>query len=250
MIFPTGCVDNMKDQKRLLACMVVYNTCLDTSLVLNRFPKERGFDILIVNDGSIDNTKEILEKSGLIFINHSKNRGVGAAMRTGIDYGLKNDYYAIAILAGNNKDDPCEIGKLFNPILNEDYDYVQGSRFLKGGRWDNLPVFRYIMVKLHAFLFYLLTGFKGTDALNGFRAYRLVLFKDNRINIWQGWLDKYELETYLHYKVIRLGYKVKEVPVSKIYPNDKKKKYSHIRPIIDWWKILRPLLFLCFNLKK
>jgi dolichol-phosphate mannosyltransferase len=107
------------------------------------------------------------------------------------------------------------------------------------------------MVKMHALLFTLLTGKKCTDALNGFRAYRLSLFKDPRINIWQDWLDKYEWETYLHYKALKLGYRFKEVPVSKIYPYNRRKiKYSHIRPFIDWWSILNPLLFLSLKLKR
>jgi len=52
----------------------------------------------------------------------------------------------------------------------------------------------------------------------GFRVYRVSLFEDPRINIWQDWLDKYEYEYYVHWKVYTLGYKVKEVPVTKAYP--------------------------------
>lgn len=99
-------------------------------------------------------------------------------------------------------------------------------------------------------MFFILTGFRGTDALNGFRAYKLSLFNDARINIWQEWLDQYQLETYLHYKVLALRYKVIEIPVSKIYPKEKNVKYSHIRPFIDWWKILSPVLFLLLRIKK
>lgn len=95
---------------------------------------------------------------------------------------------------------------------------------------------------------YLLTGFKSTDSSNGFRAYKLSLFKDKRINVFQDWLDRYELETYLHYKVLTLGYKVLEVPVSKDYlPGIR--KYSKIRPVIDWWKMARPLFLLKLGLK-
>jgi len=240
----------MDKEKRLLAVVVAYNTAESTRQFLTRFPKESKLDVLIVNDGSTDRTAEYLKDSGFNSITHPNNKGVGGAIKTGIRYALDNDYYAMVIMAGNNKDDPAQIGRLFRPILEEDCDYIQGSRFLKGGKWDNLPVFRYVMVKVHAFMFFVLTGFHGTDALNGFRAYKLSIFEDPRINIWQEWLDHYELETYLHYKVLRLGYKVKEVPVSKIYPKARRVKYSHIRPIIDWWKILRPVFFLIFKIKK
>ncbi len=240
----------MENTKRLLAVVVAYNTGTNTKEVLSRFPVKKNFDVLIVNDGSTDKTQEFIDASGFKSITHLKNQGVGAAIKTGIRYALDNNYYAIAILAGNNKDDPREIQRVFKPIIEDGYDYVQGSRFLKGGRWDNLPIGRYIMVKLHAFIFFILTGFRGTDALNGFRAYKLSIFSDGRINIWQDWLDRYELETYLHYKVLKLNYKVKEVPVSKIYPKEKGVKYTHIRPFIDWWKIARPLVFLILGIKK
>ncbi len=235
---------------KTLAVLTCYNTAEQTKFTLNKFPLKIDYDILVVNDGSTDRTQEYIISSGFKVITHIQNRGVGAAIKTGIKYALENHYYAIAILAGNNKDDPNEIERLFKPIIEEGFDYIQGSRFLKGGRWDNLPLFRYAMVKVHALLLTLLTGKKCTDALNGFRAYRLSVFNDPRINIWQDWLDRYEFETYLHFKVLKLGYRFKEVPVSKIYPKEKNVKYTHIRPIIDWWSIMRPLVFLIFRLKK
>ena len=84
----------------------------------------------------------------------------------------------------------------------------------------------------------------------GFRAYRLDILNDPRINVWQGWLDHYEYETYLNLNVLRFGYRYREVPVSKLYPAKKKVKYTHIRPFIDWWSILRPILFLYLRIKR
>ena len=59
----------------------------------------------------------------------------------------------------------------------------------------------------------------------------------------------YELEPYIYYKSITLGYKVTEVPVSKIYP-DKKLGISKMKPITGWWSIIKPLLFLKLGIKK
>ena len=241
----------MITEKDCLAAILCFNTVKETKKTLEGIPKERNYDVLIVNDGSTDSTKEIIEQFHFNKIHHERNKGVGSAIKTAIHYASSHGYKVIAILAGNNKDDPSKLDRLISPIIKEGFDYVQGSRFLPGGSYDNLPIFRNIMIRLHAFLFFLITGFKGTDALNGFRAYRLDIFKDSRINIFQDWLDRYELETYIHYKVLKLGYKVKEVPVSKTYPENKMNvKYSHIRPIIDWWIILRPLVFLLPGLRK
>jgi dolichol-phosphate mannosyltransferase len=104
-------------------------------------------------------------------------------------------------MAGNGKDQPKEIPRLLNPILSKQYDYVQGSRFLQGGNPVKNPFFRRTFSRLFPFAWTLLTKFRCTDVTNGFRAYKLSLFRDNRINIWQSWLDGYELEYYIHYKV-------------------------------------------------
>ena len=73
--------------------------------------------------------------------------------------------------------------------------------------------------------------------------------KDERIALDQPWLDKYELEPYLFLKAIRLGYKVKEVPVSKVYP-PKELGYTKMKPLVGWWSILRPLVYLGLGIKR
>jgi dolichol-phosphate mannosyltransferase len=181
-------------------------------------------------------------------IENNHNSGVGKSIKKIITYGIKNNYDICIIMAGNGKDSPLEITKLLKPILENDHDYVQGSRFLPGGSFNNLPSARKFMIKGFTLLVGLFTGFYGTDASNGFRAYKLSVFNDRKININQQWLNRYEFETYLHYKIITLGYRICEVPVSKNYIFDVK-DYSKIKPIQDWWKMLRPLILLKANLR-
>ena len=236
-----------------LAVMVCYNTCEKTRRTLEKFPLEHDYDVLLVNDGSTDQTAELLDESRYKVIHHPENRGVGAAIKTGFKYGINNGYDIVAILAGNDKDDPNQIAKVLAPVEEDEADYVQGSRFYEDGASDNLPTFRYVMVKVHACMYFVLTGFRGTDALNGFRAFRLSVFDHAKINVWQEWLDKYELETYLHYKIIKAGFRVREVGVTKTYApkiKGKREKYTHIRPILDWWVILRPLVYLILGVRK
>jgi glycosyltransferase involved in cell wall biosynthesis len=94
------------------------------------------------------------------------------------------------------------------------------------------------------------TGLRNsTDVTNGFRAYRLALLDDPRIDLSQAWLDRYELEYYLHYKVLSLGYRYAEVPVSKRYPADGLPT-SKIRLSRDYWSLLRPLVLLTLHVRK
>src|SRR3989344_2006196 len=189
--------------------------------------------VVVVDDGSADKTSEEAEKNGAVVIKHEKNKGAGAAIRTGINYGLKNKYDVCVVLGGDDQDDPHQIPSLLEKI-KEGYDFVQGSRNLDGGKTVNIPLFRKITTTSYSFLFKILTGFPITDCSNGFRAFKLDLLNDKRINLRQKWLERYELEPYLFYKSI-------------IYEH---KEYSKMVPFVDWWRMIKPLLYLKLRIKK
>jgi dolichol-phosphate mannosyltransferase len=206
-------------------------------------------EVVVVDDGSDDSSPETARALGATIIPLGKTLGVGYAIRKGIEYSLTNHFDIIVVIAGNNKDSPEEIVNLLSPITKEGYDLVQGSRFKRGGQYGEMPFYRILATKAHPLLFSLVAGKWVTDSTNGFRAFSVSLFQDKRINLWQDWLDQYELEPYLYYKVIRLGYRTKEVPVTKIYP-PKELGYTKMQPIIGWWSILRPLFLLGLGLRK
>lgn len=240
-------------QLRAVACVCSYNNGANVARTLEKIPAAnlRDYDVVVINDGSTDSTAAEIAKFDFPVVLHEKNQGVGGAIKSSIRYARDHGYDIVCILAGNNKDDPNEIPKLLEKIRAGGADYVQGSRYASGGSHENTPGFREMMVPIHALVFRAVTGYAGTDALNGFRAYRTSIFDDPNIDVFQEWLDKYELETYLHYQVLKRKYKVVEVGVSKTYPPKQgRKKYSHIRPVIDWWKIMRPLPLLILGLKK
>jgi len=246
-----------------LVAVLTYNNGEDLRLTMEKFPKEHEYAVMVHVDGSNDGSDACLATYPYPVVRTERNYGVGKAIKNSIGYAKKHGFKALVIIPGNNKNHPSEIPALIAPLLENKADYVQGSRFLGASREDrrrdNTPLFRIIMVQVHALMFTVLTWKKCTDALEGFRAYTLSIFDDPDIAIHQDWLDTYELETYLHYKVLKSPrIRFCEVATSKVYPEDKKgvivnrqgKKYSHIRPIIDWWRILRPLLFLILGLRK
>lgn len=235
----------MKKHK-ILAFIPVYNEEKRIGRVLGKFPDKVVDEILVVNDGSTDNTPNIIKEFDIRTMDNGKRRGIGVGIKKAIRYGIDNNFDIFVIMAGNGKDDPGEIPTLIAPIIEEDYDFVQGSRRLKGSSCKNTPFSRLLAIRLFTLIWRLATGFPATDASNGFRAYKLKIFKD--INIFQDWLDTYELEYYIYYSVIKKGYKIKEVPVSKDYPS--KKHYTKIRPIIDWWRIAKPIIYLKLGIKK
>jgi dolichol-phosphate mannosyltransferase len=218
--------------------------------VVAKVPTDVVDTILVVDDGSTDGTAGEAVEAGALVIRHGKNRGLGAAIRTAIDYASANGFDVIVIMAGNGKDDPAEIPRLLEPIATEGVEYVQGSRYLDGGRYGNMPLYRLIATKVYPWVLSLILGTRLTDCTNGFRAYRTSIFDDPRIDIHQAWLDAYDLELYLHYKVHRLKHRTKEVPVSKIYIRERGRPYSKVKPITGWWSMLRPIVFLGLGLKR
>ena len=235
---------------KILPVIAAFNVEGTLPMVLDRFPFDSFEEVVVVNDCSVDRTAEVAAGYPVTVIFHAVNSGVGAVIKSGIRYAIEKEFDGVLIMAGNGKDDPQPCDRLLS-ALELGCDYVQGSRFLSGGEAQRVPRFRQLMIRASALLFQMLTGFKGTDALNGFRAYLLSVFDHPQIDPWQDWLDTYEFEMYLHYKMLKLNFEVQEVPVSKSYAHfEKKQKYSHIRPFIDWWGIVKPILYLHFGLKR
>jgi len=232
---------------RIGAIIPVYNEESHIGSVLEKFAPGLVNEVVVIDDGSTDNTSRILAQSKAIVITHHERTGVGKALRDGLNYLRERRFDVAVILAGNGKDDPREIPLLTAPLASQQADYVQGSRFLSGGSYVNLPRARWAMIKAYTGVWFILLGRKLTDVTNGFRAYRLGILDDPRIKLDQAWLDTYEFEYYLHYKVISLGYSFCEVGVSKNYPT--RKKYSKIVPLLDWWSIIKPIVVLRLGLR-
>ncbi len=241
---------------KVLVCPVAFNEHIKLRNVIERFLKSRihdKVDYLIVDDGSDDGTTEMIAEykaCNVQTIKHAKRSGVGAAIRTAIEHARLSGYDVIVIMAGNDKDNPEEIPYLISPIVEEGFDVIQGSRYLgKVGSGGQMPFYRKLATRLHPWVFSLFTGRQLTDTTNGFRSIRLSIFDDKRINLNQGWLDTYELEPYILWKTITLGYKFKEAFVTKIYPKHQG-GYTKMIPLISWWSILKPLFYLRLGIKK
>lgn len=235
---------------RVLAAPVAYNEEKKIGRVLDRFHLEDVTEVILVDDGSTDGTAREAEVQGVKVLTHERRRGVGAAIRTAIRYAHSRGFEILVIVAGNDKDRPEEIPRLVKPIVEDGYELVHGSRYLPGGSYGNMPLYRQVATRfIHPWLFTFFSGHRITDSTNGFRAIHLRLFDDLRIDIEQPWLDGYELEPYILYKAITLGHRVLEVPVTKIYP-DAALGYTKMRPITGWWQILRPLFLLALGLRR
>ena len=234
---------------RVLAATFAYNEGEKIRRTLARHPKERSYDLLVHDDGSTDGALDD-PGPGIIVLRNPINQGIGNAMKRVFQYSLDHGYDVLVIQAGNDKDDPLEIPALLAPLQNGTADFVQGSRYLKGGRFGNMPAYRVVGTRvIHPLIFSLAARKRVTESTNGFRAFRTAILRDPRIDWHQDWLDRYELEPYLMLKAIWLGYRHVEVAVTKVYPPHKL-GYTKMRPITGWWSIVRPVVYLGLGLRK
>jgi dolichol-phosphate mannosyltransferase len=234
----------------VIAIVPVFNEAAKIGEVVRRMPREVVDEVLVVDDGSTDHSVEVARSLGGRVIPLGATLGVGAALQVGYGYAVENGYDVAVTVAGNNKDAPEEIPLLLDPIAEDRADFVQGSRFLKrDASFGAIPAYRRIATRLHPLLFSLVARRRVTESTNGFRAARTRVLADSRINLSQAWLRQYELEPYLYLRIIQLGYRTAEVPVTKIYP-PKRFGQTKMKPIVGWWSILRPLVYVGLGLRK
>ena len=237
-------------RKDYLIGISVFNEGQKIRRVVEKFNQYDLYDVLIVDDGSNDHCVEALEKNpAIVVLRNDRCRGAGFTTRQTIQYAKEKKYPHVIFVSGNDKDDPADIPK-FIDALNDGCDFVQGSRFLKGGRYGDMPVYRIIATRfVHPLFFSLASRRRITDSTNGFRAVKTRFFDDARMDIHQPWLDGYGLEPYVFFYAIRLGYRVTEVPVTKIYP-PKAEGYTKMKPWTGWWGILRPVVYLGLGIRR
>jgi dolichol-phosphate mannosyltransferase len=215
---------------------------------VQRIPRDVVDDIVVVDDGSTDETAVEARTAGAVVLVHETNQGVGAAIRTGIQRAQRESIDLCGILAGDDQDDPHEIVRLADAIIDGGYDFIQGSRYLAGGKMLNQPRSRTAMTRSYSVFFSACVGRRITDATNGFKLFRTSVTEP--MNLEQDWLNRYELEPYLLFTAIKTGLQVREVPVTKYYPPDRTVGYTKMKAYRDWWGISRPMLLLALRIRK
>ncbi len=206
-------------------------------------------DIILCDGGSTDGSMDAdpLAALGVNTLLTKTGAGKqGAQLRMGIHFALAKQYQHILTIDGNNKDS-IESVPLFLEKLNEGYDLVQGSRFIKGGVAENTPPVRFFAVRLlHAPVISMGAGHWFTDTTNAYRGYSRKYLTHPRVRPLRDVFMGYELLAYLSVRATRLGLKACEVPVRRSYPatGDTPTKIHGMKGNND---LLRCLFGACFG---
>lgn len=168
-------------------------------------------EIIVVDDGSRDRTAKIAYDLGATVLQHSRNMGVGAAMRTGINYVKKIRPDLLVTLDADGQHNPCDIPRIIKPILSGEADLVIGSRILENGQ--HTPLIKIVGNKILSLIVSIFTKTMIRDSQSGFRAL-------NQKSIMA--LNLEGDKTYVQEMIIELslkGNRIKEVTIDTNHRN-------------------------------
>lgn len=180
-------------------------------------------DIIIADggstDGSTDHTFLKKNKVRALLVKTGPGR-LSAQYRMAFAYVADQKYKGVITIDGNGKDDPKSIPD-FIKLFEQGYDYIQGSRFIKGGKAINTPFVRTIGIR---FILSPILSFGAkkiyTDVTNGHRAYSHSLLTNEELKLFRNIFERYEILFYVTARANRLGLKTIELPVTRAYPDD------------------------------
>lgn len=168
-------------------------------------------EVVVVDDGSSDNTFSLAESVGAVVLKHLVNRGQGAALQTGMDYALKKEADIFVHFDADGQFIAEEINEIIAPIIKGEADVVFGSRFLN--KTSRIPWFKKnIIMPLARFVSRFVLNIKMSDPQSGFRA----------LNRKAAQMIKIENDNMAHcseilVKTLSFGLRIREVPITVIY---------------------------------
>ena len=182
-------------------------------------------DIILCDGGSTDGSTEpeALKALGVNTLLIKTGPGKqGAQLRTGIWFAQQRGYKGILTIDGNDKDSIEDVDR-FIQKLQEGYDVIQGSRFIRGGKAINTPPVRWLSVRLiHAPVISLTAGHWFTDTTNNYRGYSARYLAHPDVQPLRDIFIGYELLAYLSVRATQVGLHACEVPVTRAYPKGEK----------------------------
>lgn len=208
--------------KSKLVIIPAYNEEKNIEDVIHNIWKfSSDIDILVVNDGSSDQTANIVEKLGVKLISLPNNLGYGAALQTGFLFAKKKGYDLVIQMDADGQHDPAYLLEMLKEIQNADVDVVIGSRFLKDNSYKTTIPKKMGMV-LFGLLTSLITRMKITDPTSGFQVLKGDVIDFMSQDLYPPDYPDADMIILLH----RAGFKIKEVPV-KMRSNPKHAKSMH-----------------------
>lgn len=201
---------------KVIAVMPAYNAAKTIEKTVRDIPKGVISEIIVVDDDSRDNTKEVVKKLGLILFSHTTNRGYGANQKTCYKEALKRGADIVVMIHPDYQYDSSLTGELVQPIAKKRFDIMFGSRIrtrkeaLNGG----MPLVKYFLNRIVSLVENIILGVNFTEHMSGFRAYSRKVLETLPINKFS---DDFVFDQQLMIAAIRHGFRIAEYPVPVRY---------------------------------
>jgi glycosyltransferase involved in cell wall biosynthesis len=189
--------------------------------------RKQGLEVVVVDDGSADNTEGAARNNGAVVLRNEQNQGKGASLIKGFDYALSKDFDAVITMDGDGQHLPEDI-----PYFIRLAQYSNSGVFI-GNRMSSLksmPGLRILTNKFMSWLISKVTRQKIPDTQCGFRLIKKEVLKKVKLGT-----SKFETESEVLIRAARLGLKIESVPIKTVYQQEK----SRINPVIDTIRFIR-----------
>jgi len=205
----------MKPNPKVIVVMPAYNSEHTLETTYNDIPKAGISEIILIDDGCEDNTAELAERLGMHVLKHPKNRGYGAAQKSGYREALRKGADIVVMVHSDHQYDPTLTPKFIQPLASGNADAVTGSRMLEGGALaGGMPIWKYIPNRLLTKLENGVFKTNLTDYHNGFRAYSRKVLENIE---FERLSDKFDFDTDIIIQIAIRGFRINEVAHSTRY---------------------------------
>jgi glycosyltransferase involved in cell wall biosynthesis len=219
---------------KILILIPAYNEGARIAEVVHRVREMNPhIDVVVVNDGSHDDTARAARATGALIITHPFNLGYGVAIQTGYKYALAKGYDFMVQMDGDGQHDPAFVSQLLEPVLADEVDFTLGSRFLGTESYEPSLARRVGMTFLCK-LISTLIGTPITDSTSGYQAFNHKVIRFFTSEVFPCDYPDADMLLTLH----RAGFRIKEVPVRMYASTSGKSMHSGWKPAYYMFKML------------
>lgn len=214
--------------RKTLVIIPAYNASLTISELIEKIPEfiDKS-DIVVIDDGSKDETFAIAQKAGVVVLKHEINKGKGEALKTGFKYALEKNFEAILTIDADLQHDPSSIVDFLKKTSENFNGIIIGTRDV---HLKKMPLARWLSNSLTSLILSILSGQTIRDSQSGYRLISTQVLKKVKLKA-----KKYDLESEILVKAGRKGFKIEKIPIETIYHEGK----SFINPFVDTGRFIK-----------
>ena len=200
----------MYEERRVIVCVPAFNEAKTIGAIVQK-AKKFASEVVVCDDGSLDNTSEVAEAAGAIVTKHKYNKGYGAAIMTLFQEAIEKKADFIITLDADGQHEPDQIPEILQPLVEDEADIVIGSRFLDVNYKNDIPRYRAFGIKAIT-KFVHNESWKLSDAQSGYRAYTKRVLQ--KLNLFEMGMS---ISTEILFRAIENKFVIREIPIKINY---------------------------------